>query len=293
MTDHVSVAPAAPSRRSKRSSGEVSPFLKWAGGKRQLLESIFARLPAGEIRGTYFEPFVGGGAVFFELARRGWVKRARLSDCNEDLVVTYRAVKDDVEGVIAALERHRNEEAYYYEVRAQDPSALAPAARAARTIFLNRVGFNGLYRVNASGKFNVPFGRYRNPNICAPENLRAASRALACAEITVAGFEEACADAGAGDVAYLDPPYLPLSRTANFTAYSDRFGVEEHRRLALVFASIVDRGAVALLSNSDTELSRELYSAFKLTSIEATRAINSKADRRGVVSELLVQGLRI
>lgn len=276
-----------------RSSGQAAPFLKWAGGKGQLLEAIFARLPAGEIRGTYFEPFLGGGAVFFELARRGWVRRARLFDRNEELVATYRAVKDDVDGVIEALELHKNEEAYYYEVRAQDPTTLSPAARAARTIFLNRVGYNGLYRVNASGKFNVPFGRYRAPKICAPDNLRAASRALACAEIAVAGFEESCADAVAGDVVYLDPPYLPLTRTANFTAYSDRFGEEEHRRLAQVFGEIVDRGAVALLSNSDTELSRALYAPFKVTAIEATRAINSKGDRRGTVSELLVQGLRI
>jgi DNA adenine methylase len=293
MTDHVSVVPAAPRGRAMRSSGEATPFLKWAGGKGQLLEAIFARLPPGEIRGTYFEPFLGGGAVFFELARRGWVRRARLFDRNEELVATYRAVKDDVEAVILALQLHHNDEAHYYEVRAQDPTTLSDAARAARTIFLNRVGFNGLYRVNASGKFNVPFGRYRNPKICAPENLRAASKALACAELGVAGFEESCTEASAGDVVYLDPPYLPLSRTANFTAYSDRFGEEEHRRLADVFAAIVDRGAVALLSNSDTELSRELYAAFKTTSIEATRAINSKADRRGTVRELLVQGLRI
>ena len=293
MTDHVSVAPVAPRGRAMRSSGEAAPFLKWAGGKGQLLAAIFARLPPGEIRGTYFEPFLGGGAVFFELARRGWIRRARLFDRNEELVAAYRAVKDDVEAVITALEEHKNEEAYYYEVRAQDPTSLAIAARAARTIFLNRVGYNGLYRVNASGKFNVPFGKYRSPKICAPENLRAASRALACATIEVAGFDESCVDAGAGDVVYLDPPYLPLSRTANFTAYSDRFGEQEHRRLAEVFASIVDRGAVALLSNSDTELSRELYAAFKITAIEATRAINSKGDRRGVVSELLVQGLRL
>jgi DNA adenine methylase len=285
--------PAAKSARAGRRRGLLpAPFLKWAGGKGQLLREILGRMP-DPIAGTYVEPFLGGGAVFFELVRRGRIARARLADRNPDLIATYRAVRDDVEGVIAALARHRNDEEHYYEVRALEPDSLPLAERAARTIFLNRVGYNGLYRVNASGRFNVPFGRYRNPKICDPDGLRAASAALSLAEIEIADFEETCSGASAGDVVYLDPPYLPLSKTASFTAYSGGFGEEEHRRLSSTFARLVDAGAFALLSNSDTKLSRSLYAGFKIATVEATRAINSNPDRRGVVREVLVQGLRV
>jgi DNA adenine methylase len=289
MAAIASIAPSSFPRRS-----HPGPFLKWAGGKGQLIPQIFARLPAGEIRGAYVEPFVGGGAVFFELVRRQQVERARLFDRNAELVDAYTAVRDDVDGVIRELARHRNDESHFYAVRDEDPATLTLAARAARTIFLNRVGYNGLYRVNASGRFNVPFGRYKNPRICDEEGLRASSIALRRASIEVGDFEVACEGVGPGDVVYLDPPYVPLSRTASFTSYApSRFGEEEHRRLAAVFAKIVDAGAFALLSNSDTPLSRELYVHFKTHVVEAQRAINSKGDKRGVVNELLVQGLRI
>lgn len=280
-----------PSTRARRRLG-AAPFLKWAGGKSQLLSPILSRLPA-QIEGTYFEPFIGGGAVFFELAREKRIRRARLSDRNAELVTTYRAVRDEVEDVIEALRAHKNDEAYYYETRALDPSKLSAPECAARTIFLNRVGYNGLYRVNASGRFNVPFGRYKNPKICDPDALRHVSKSLSIAEIVVADFEESCKRAVAGDVVYLDPPYVPVSKTASFTSYSGRFADEEHTRLAGVFASLVDAGAFVLLSNSDTELSRSLYQGFKIDTVEATRAINSRADRRGVVREVLVQGLRV
>jgi len=267
------------------------PFLKWAGGKGQLLAEILPRLP-GEISGTYIEPFVGGGAVFFELCRLERIARARLCDTNGELVDAYRAVRDHVEDVIAALGAHVNEEAHYYEVRAKDPATLPLPERAARTLYLNRCGFNGLHRVNAAGQFNVPFGRYKNPRICDPEGLRAASKALARAELRVADFAEACADAGPGDVVYFDPPYLPLSSTSNFTSYAKAgFGEPEHRRLAEVFAGCVARGAYVLLSNSDVPLSRELFDGFRIVTVQATRSINSKGDSRGKVNEILVQGL--
>lgn len=291
-TMRAAAAPDKTVRSHRRRGAGPGPFLKWAGGKGQLLTAIFARLP-GEIRGTYVEPFIGGGAVFFALARRGLVTRAKLRDRNPELIETYRLVRDDVESVIAALSRHHNDEEHYYDVRAMDPQDLEPAERAARTIFLNRVGYNGLYRVNASGQFNVPFGRYKNPRICDEEGLRLASHALQIADLDVADFEASCADVGPDDVVYLDPPYLPLSPTASFTSYSGAFGEDDHRRLARVFAAIVERGAFALLSNSDTKLSRELYTGFKIATVEATRAINSKADRRGTVRELLVQGIRV
>jgi DNA adenine methylase len=280
-----------PSTRARRRLG-AAPFLKWAGGKSQLLDPILSRMPE-KIAGTYFEPFIGGGAVFFELAREKRITRARLSDRNAELVTTYRAVRDQVEDVIGALAAHVNDEDHYYAVRQIDPATLSPAECAARTIFLNRVGYNGLYRVNSSGRFNVPFGRYRNPKICDPDALRNVSRALSIAELVVADFEDSCNKAVAGDVVYLDPPYVPVSKTASFTSYSGRFDEASHARLAQTFASLVDRGAFVLLSNSDTELSRSLYEGFKIDTVNATRAINSRADRRGAVREVLVQGLRI
>lgn len=286
------VAPkTTPSLRGRKKLG-AAPFLKWAGGKGQLLEQILSRLPR-EIPGTYVEPFLGGGAVFFELARLGRIKHARLSDRNPELVATYLAVRNQLADVIHALRTHINDEEHYYAVRALDPSKLSDPERAARTIFLNRVGYNGLYRVNASGLFNVPFGRYKNPKICDVEGLGHASKALQLADIRVADFAETCAGVGVGDVVYLDPPYVPVSKTASFTSYSGRFDEAEHHRLAAVFAELVDRGAFVLLSNSDTKLSRALYTGFKITTVEATRAINSKVDKRGVVREVLVQGLRV
>lgn len=280
-----------PSTRARRRVG-AAPFLKWAGGKSQLLSPILSRMPE-RIAGTYYEPFIGGGAVFFELARSKRIARARLSDRNAELVTTYTAIRDAVEDVIKALAAHRNDEEHYYAVRALDPEKLSAAECAARTIFLNRVGYNGLYRVNASGRFNVPFGRYRNPRICDPDALRHVSSALSIAEIEVCDFEESCKRVVAGDAVYLDPPYVPLSKTASFTSYSGRFADEEHARLARVFASLVDTGALVLLSNSDTPLTRRLYRGFKIDTVAATRAINSRADRRGAVNEILVQGLRI
>lgn len=286
------VAPkTTPSLRGRKKLG-AAPFLKWAGGKGQLLEQILARMPR-EIPGMYVEPFLGGGAVFFELARLGRIKRARLSDRNPELVGTYVSVRDELPAVIHALGAHFNDEAHYYAVRALDPSKLSPPERAARMIFLNRVGYNGLYRTNASGLFNVPFGRYKNPKICDVEGLSHASKALQIAEISVADFAVTCAGVGVGDVVYLDPPYVPMSKTSSFTSYSGRFDEPEHRRLSDTFNELVELGAFVLLSNSDTKLSRSLYTGFKITTVEATRAINSNVAKRGVVREVLVQGLRV
>lgn len=280
----------APSTRARRRLG-AAPFLKWAGGKSQLLADILARMPKS-IEGTYIEPFIGGGAVFFELARQKRITRARLSDCNAELVTTYLAIRDRVDEVIEALAEHKNDETHYYAVRAQDPTTLSPPECAARTIFLNRVGYNGLYRVNSRGLFNVPFGRYRNPKICDAGALKRVSRSLSIADLSIADFEDSCSKAVAGDVVYLDPPYIPVSKTASFTSYSGRFDENEHQRLVRVFARLVDVGAFVLLSNSDTKLSRSLYRGFKIDTVNATRAINSRADRRGVVREVLVRGFR-
>jgi DNA adenine methylase len=268
------------------------PFLKWAGGKRQLLDRIVPLMPK-PIVGRYVEPFVGGGAVFFELVALDIVRHARLADRNEELVKTYIAIRDAVDDVLTELTRHKNDETHFYEVRALDPHALAPARAAARTLYLNRVGYNGLYRVNSKGQFNVPFGRYANPKIVDEARLRAASRALQRAEIVCEDFEVACADVTAGDVVYFDPPYVPLTKTANFTAYAKQsFGDAEHARLAGAFGRAVEAGAFALLSNSDTPRTRELYRGWDVRTVSATRMINSKATARGEITEILVRGMR-
>ena len=267
--------------------GQAHPFLKWAGGKSQLLPEILERLPA-EID-TYYEPFVGGGAVFFALAAKRRFKRAVLTDRNQDLVDVYRALQEDVDKVIRALRTHaeRHTEEHYYEVRAQSPRSLAQ--RAARIIYLNKTGYNGLYRVNSSGRFNVPFGRYANPGILDEPNLRAVSSVLAKVKLGTTDFAGVCDQAGPRDAVYLDPPYLPLSKTAYFTAYArEQFGLEEHRRLALVFGQLARRRVAAVLSNSDTAETRALYAPFEVETVTATRAINSAPTKRGKITEILV-----
>lgn len=264
---------------------EARPVLKWAGGKRRLVARILKRLP--ERVGTYYEPFVGGAAVFFELANKGAFERAVLCDRNPDLVAVYRALKEDVEAVIRLLTRYRYDEREYYRVRAQKPRGLHQ--RAARIIYLNKTGYNGLYRVNRSGQFNVPFGRHKSPLICDKQNLRAAARALQHAEIISDDFENVCARARPGDAVYLDPPYLPVSKTANFAAYDPLpFGVDEHRRLAGVFGALEKRRVWAVLSNSSTPTTREIFGNFQHEQVDVKRPINSDATRRGPVKELLV-----
>jgi DNA adenine methylase len=193
--------------------------------------------------------------------------------------------------VIEHLAAHRYERDYFYRVRAQQPEALSLVERAARMIYLNRCGFNGLYRVNAAGRFNVPFGRYRNPRICDADNLQAVARALRGVELERAPFERVLERAAPGDVVYFDPPYVPLSTTARFTSYArDGFGPDAQQRLAEVFSALAGRGVRVMLSNSDTPLVHELYAGFRRDAVQARRAVNSRKDRRGPVGELLVLG---
>ncbi len=268
------------------SSGvDARPVLKWAGGKRRLVERIVERLPPRI--DTYYEPFVGGAAVFFELVRKGKFARAVLCDRNQDIIAVYQALKQDVEAVIRLLSKYRYEEEEYYRVRAQKPRGLYQ--RAARIIYLNKTGYNGLYRVNRSGQFNVPFGRHKSPLICDKDNLRAASRALEHAEIVQDDFEAVCSRARPSDAVYLDPPYLPVSKTANFAAYDSLpFGVDEHKRLAKVFRALGKRRVCAVLSNSSTPATREIFGVFHHEEVDVKRPINSDATRRGPVKELLV-----
>jgi DNA adenine methylase len=277
----------------------AGPFLKWAGGKGKLAPAVVARAPA--VFGRYHEPFVGGGAVFFALrgARPG--VPARLADANADLMNCFTALRDDCDRVIVALTPLATAYAardaaaranLYYEIRAMEPADRAE--RAARAIFLNRTCYNGLYRVNSRGHFNVPHGRYTNPRILDADGLRAASAALAGIELACEDFEAACAQAAPGDFVYLDPPYQPLSATANFTSYTkDSFGPAEQARLRDAFDDLTRRGVGALLSNSDHPSVHALYGGrgYTFEVVSMSRAINSNGAGRAPVPELLISNL--
>ena len=264
---------------------KAKPFIKWAGGKSQLMPEIAGRFPPKNEISRYFEPFLGGAAVFFHSGH----PRSFLSDTNRDLVELYQVVQRDVQGLIEALRPHRNQREYYYQVRSQNPAELSPVQRAARLIFLNKTCFNGLYRVNRKGQFNVPFGRYKNPTICDAAGLRAASAVLQSASISMRDFESVLGDVQPGDFIYFDPPYHPINSTSSFTSYTaGKFDEEEQRRLAAVYAQLARQGCFVMLSNSDTPLIRGLYRDFHIHEIQANRAINSKPERRGKITELLI-----
>ena len=274
-------------------NGLPRPFLKWAGGKGRLLPELAARVElAGPIR-RYHEPFVGGGALFFELYRRGWLGDLQpvLSDSNINLIKTYQGLQQDVEAVIERLERHaaRHCKEHYYAVRAEEPEDLAD--HAARVIYLNRTCYNGLYRENSRGKFNVPMGKYKKPAICSPDNLRSAARALRGAELCCEPFTAVLDRAAPGDFVYCDPPYDPVSKTANFTAYAKGgFGEDAQRRLAETVAALRDKGARVLVSNSKTPLIESLYQdCGTIEIVYAPRYVNSNAEKRGNVPEVLVR----
>jgi DNA adenine methylase len=285
------------------------PFLKWAGGKRQLLPQITAALPDGLATGklnTYIEPFVGSGAVFFHLARRYAFTRILLADRNPDLILAWRTIQSDVETLIAHLAGMeaayfaldpRGQRQFFYETRTAFNTALAPSpARAAQLLFLNRTCYNGLFRVNARGEFNVPFGSYKNPKICDAANLRAASAALAGVEIHHADFEAARPACDSRTFVYLDPPYRPLTPTASFNAYDKNgFGDAEQVRLAGFFGEMDRRGARLMLSNADPRNSDplddffdSLYGAYRIQRVPAARQINSDPQKRGPINELLI-----
>ncbi|MDD5309438.1 MAG: DNA adenine methylase [Deltaproteobacteria bacterium] len=261
------------------------PFLKWAGGKRQLLRELLQYRP--KKWGCYHEPFVGGGAVFFDLRP----ERAVLCDSNKELIDCYIAVRDQVDKVIHALKKHHHDKEYYYQIREQNPDKLNPATRAARMIYLNKTGFNGLYRVNSKNFFNVPFGRYVNPTICDESNLRACSAALQHIDILCSPFENVLKRARAGDFVYFDPPYVPLSFTSSFTSYTEgKFSMEDQTLLRDVAVKLKNRGVFVLLSNSSAPAVMELYSkGFELIPVSATRLVNSKAKGRGKITELLIR----
>ncbi len=265
------------------------PFLKWAGGKTQLISELIARMPKQFSR--YYEPFLGGGALFFSLYRSQKIRLAFLSDLNAELIDTYLAIRDYVDDVIAILSQYPHSKEFYYDLRIRDPWKMPLPERAARMIYLNKTGYNGLYRVNRQGKFNVPFGRYKSPRYCDRENLKAVSNALQGVSIKCVPFEKAVEQADEGDWVYFDPPYAPLSQTSNFTSYhATGFSPEDQKRLRDVCLSLTAKGVHITLSNSNAKLIRELYSipSFFISEVPANRAINSNGNRRSKITELII-----
>lgn len=259
------------------------PFLKWAGGKGQLISKYLPYQP--QKFQTYYEPFLGGGAVFFHLLP----KRAVLSDINPELINVYHCVRDQVEILIQHLSVHQQKHSrdYFYQVRAQ--SGTTDVERAARFVYLNRVCFNGLWRENSKGEFNTSFGRYKNPLICNSELLRSVSVVLQSVVIKAQPFTAVLDVAGSNDFVYLDPPYYPLNPTSSFTSYSrNGFGECEQIKLSDMFVELAQRGTQVMLSNSDCPFIRELYRDFRIYTVPAKRAINSKAHKRGEVNEVLI-----
>ena len=268
---------------------QLQPFVKWAGGKRQLLKLIRENLP--QKFSGYYEPFLGGGAVLFDIQP----KRAVVNDINRELITTYEVIRDEVDGLIADLAQHKNDKDYFYALRAVDRQAeyqsWSAVQKASRLIFLNKTCFNGLFRVNSLGQFNVPFGYYKNPSIVNETVLRAVSEYLNTHDIRLLSgdFEQAVSEAKKGDFVYFDHPYDPLSDSASFTGYSlNGFGREQQSRLKLVMDDLTQRGCKVMLSNSSTEFIRNLYRDYEILTVEAKRAINSDADGRGNIDEVIV-----
>ena len=287
--------------RSFQSRFLPCPFIKWVGGKAQLLDRIVPKMP-WLVKGTYYEPFLGGGAVFFEMVRRGRITKAILSDTNRELINTYRVVKNRSEQLLMQLRYYDelpdggNRKDTYYEIRDQNPENMPQVNRAARFIYLNLYGYNGLYRENKEGKFNVPFGAVRfsdgNSAILSSSRIskiRSASKALSVAELRSQDFEASTRGAGKDDLVYFDPPYDPVNKTSNFTTYSKKaFLKKSQERLQRLFLSLSKTGAKCLLSSSDTPFMRGLYESREILTLSARRGINSNVGKRGPVNEILV-----
>lgn len=269
----------------------LQPFTKWTGGKRQLLPVIRELIPKTYNR--YFEPFVGGGALFFDLAP----KDAVINDFNAELINCYQQIKDNPQELIEILKVHQeyNSKEYYLDLRSADRDEridmMSEVQRAARILYMLRVNFNGLYRVNSKNQFNVPYGRYKNPKIVDEELISAISVYINNnqLEIKVGDFEKAIVDVRTGDFVYFDPPYIPLSETSAFTSYThEGFSFADQARLRDAFKRLSDTGAYVMLSNSSSALVEELYKDFNIHYVEATRTNGAKSSSRGKISEIIV-----
>jgi DNA adenine methylase len=269
-------------------NGIPHPFLKWAGGKRQLISQMNKYFP--KKFNKYIEPFVGGGAVLFYLKP----KFSIIIDINKELINCYKVIKNNVKELIELLKTHKNEKNYYYKIRALDRdkekfNELSNVERASRLIYLNRCCYNGLYRVNSKGEFNVPFGKYKNPNFCDEENLLSVSEALKNVKIIHGSFEICLDYAENGDFIYFDPPYHPISKTSSFTSYTkDNFGENSQFELFNVFKQLDEKGCRIMLSNSYNEYIQNLYEDYKIITLDARRAINCNAKKRGSINVLLI-----
>lgn len=261
----------------------AAPVCKWSGGKRQLLPHLIASRPP--IWNRYLEPFVGGGALFFALGQAD----SYISDTNAELINMYRVLREDVDALIDHLGRHRNESAYYYAVRAQNPAHLSPLERASRLLFLLRVCYNGLWRENAAGQMNTPFGRYKNPDIVQEKTLRAAHQVLKTATIADADYRAVAAVAAPGDWVYLDPPYAPVSKTANFTSYTAHgFNWADQEAMAQLARDLGRRGVFVMTSNADIPAIHDLYHGLHMQVVPARRAINSNPAKRTGITEVII-----
>lgn len=283
-------------QQSTENSAQIKPqpFLKWAGGKRQLLPTIREYIPVKYT--DYYEPFIGAGAVLFSLQP----KKGTINDTNSELINCYQVIKDQPEELLKLCQQHQqnNSKEYYYQLREQDRQddflALSSVTRAARIIYLNKTCFNGLFRVNSNGQFNVPYGKYKNPTIADIAVISAISTYLNQAQINILNgdFEQAVTTANKGAFIYFDPPYHPLSDTSSFTGYSmDGFGEAEQIRLKQLCDNLTDRGCQILASNSAAPFIKSLYDdpRYQIIEVKATRAINTVASKRGRINELLIK----
>ncbi len=278
-------------RRNKKIVDVPHPFLKWAGGKRQLLRQIDKFLPKDFE--SYVEPFVGGGALFFYLLP----KNAVLIDNNPILINAYLVIKENVDELIELLRHHRNKEDYYYKIRNVDRTKefknWSNVEKASRTIYLNKCCYNGLYRVNSKGQFNVPFGRYKNPKFCDEKNLRAVHEVLQNVEILLDSYERCIDYANEKTFFYIDPPYIPISETANFTSYTqENFTYEDQIELKEVIDALTSCGSKVMLSNSYHKNIMELYEDYIINVVSAKRVINSNASKRGEIREVLIKNYK-
>ncbi|CAG0988649.1 Modification methylase DpnIIA [Flavobacteriales bacterium] len=270
----------------------VAPFLKWVGGKRQLMPSIVEHLPENIKDYKYIEPFIGGGAVLFNLQP----KNAIINDFNEELINVYQVIKNNLDELITDLKKHKNEAEYFYWIRSLDRNVefkkLSAVQRASRVIYLNKTCFNGLYRVNNAGEFNSPFGRYKNPNIVNEPTLKAVNKFLNSNNVDIKSgdYSEILKQADKKCFVYLDPPYHPISESSNFTGYvQGGWNIYDQIDLKTACDELHKKGVKFLLSNSSADFIKDLYKDYKITIVKANRAINSNGADRGEVDEVLIR----
>jgi DNA adenine methylase len=270
----------------------IAPFLKWVGGKRQLLPKIIEHLPKNIRELRYFEPFIGGGAVLFHLQP----ENAVINDFNKELINVYNVVKENLDDLILDLKKHKNTSEYFYQIRGLDRTdeflSLSEVQRASRIIYLNKTCFNGLYRVNNAGEFNAPFGRYKNPNIVNEPTLKAVNKFLNKNNISInnGDYSDILETADENSFIYLDPPYHPISENSNFTGYvQGGWDMFDQIRLRDVCDILNEKGAKFLLSNSSSPFIKDQYEKYKITTVKAIRAINSNGSDRGEIDEVLIR----